>query len=105
LNNRSRRFIRDVKNFGPICAAELESMGLVYFDQVEALGFEETCRQWEQYFPERLNANAFLGVACALDGVVWTRATPSHRAAARNLANALRKEFGLAPSKSKRRTP
>ncbi|HEX4923625.1 MAG TPA: hypothetical protein VFV50_06045 [Bdellovibrionales bacterium] len=92
-----------MKNFGPVCSAELKAIGLEYFDQVQELGFEETCRLWVQSFPERLNANAFLGIASALDETVWTKATPSHRAAAHNLVRLLRAEQGLPPAKRPKR--
>jgi len=88
-----------IKNFGPVTLPEFEAMGILYLDQIEALGFEETCRKWVQYFPERLNANAFLGVACVLDGTTWTKATPGHRADARALVRALRQEFGMPQAK------
>lgn len=94
--------LKKVKNFGPVCCAEFESLGLQYLDQIEILGFENTCRQWVEYFPERLNANAFLGVACALDGVVWTQAHSEHRAMAHNLVKVLRQEHSLPPVRSKR---
>ena len=84
-----------VKNFGPVTFAEFESMGIFYLDQIEALGFEETCRKWVQYYPERLNANAFLGIACALDRTVWTQATELHRCQARALVHILRQEHHL----------
>ncbi len=80
-------------------------MGVLYLDQIERLGFEDTCRKWIQYFPERLNANAFLGIACILDGVVWTKATPEHRRMAHSLVTQLRREFGMPQvNKYKKRT-
>lgn len=91
----SRQLIAKTKNFGPVTSKEFEAMGLRYLDEIEALGFEDTCRRWVEYFPERLNANAFLGIACALDGTVWTKASPSHRRAAHQMVALLRKEMGL----------
>lgn len=92
--------LKGLKNFGPVTFAEFDSMGILYLDQIEKLGFEDTCRRWIQYYPERLNANAFLGIACALDGVAWTNATTAHRSMARSLVSILRKEFGLPQVKS-----
>jgi hypothetical protein len=91
--------LKKIKNFGPVTLAEFESMGIEYLDQIEALGFEDTCRKWVQYYPERLNANAFLAVACTLDGVVWTKATSAHRRDAHALVAELRSEHGLPPAK------
>lgn len=103
MRTRNERVpLKGLKNFGPVTYAEFESMGITYLDQIEGLGFEETCRRWIQYFPQRLNANAFLGIACALDGVTWTQATRSHRAAAHNLVRILRREFGLPQVKTLR---
>ncbi|MFN8790401.1 MAG: hypothetical protein ACK5Y2_02985 [Bdellovibrionales bacterium] len=98
----SRRALAGLKNFGPVALAEFQAMGIEYLHQIADLGFEETCRLWIQHFPERLNANAFLGIVCSLDGVVWTQATYGHRAAAHALARQLRQELGLPQVKTKR---
>ena len=79
-------------------------MGLDTLEKLEALGFEETCRRWIMYFPERLHAMAFLGVISALEGTVWTQATPSQRAQARALATELRRELGI-PTRPHTRRP
>jgi hypothetical protein len=84
-----------VKNFGPVTLAEFHAMGFDTLEQLEALGFEEVCRRWVQRFPQRLNANAFLGVVTALEGVVWTQASASQRAAARALVAEMRRELGM----------
>lgn len=94
--------LKGLKNFGPVTYQEFEPMGILFLDQIEALGFEETCRKWVQYFPERFNANAFLGIACCLDGVTWTKASADHRRQARSLVSQLRLEFGLPQTKKKR---
>ncbi len=99
----SRTPLRRVKNFGPVTSAELESIGLVYMDQLEALGFEDTCRKWVEFYPERLNANAFLGIICALEQTVWTKATPDQRAQAHGMVKLLRQEYKLPPAKPKRK--
>lgn len=87
--------LKGLKNFGPVTYSEFESMGILYLDQIQNLGFEDTCRKWVQYYPERLNANAFLGIACVLDGVIWTKATIEHRKIAKRLVAELRKDFGM----------
>lgn len=91
--------LKNVKNFGPVTLVEFDAMGIIFLDEIITLGFEETCRQWVQYFPERLNANAFMGIACAIDGVVWTKATAEHKALAHSLVRQLRKEYNLPPVK------
>lgn len=87
--------LREVKNFGPVTLPEFEAMGFRYLQQLEEVGFEAVCRKWVSYFPERLNANAFLGVIATLEGVVWVDATPAMRAKAKHLASQLRNEFGI----------
>lgn len=84
-----------LKNFGPITRRELSSMGITNYGHLERLGFEAACRAYVRSYPERLNANAFLGILCTLEHTVWTQATPNQRAAARGLAKLMRQEFGL----------
>ena len=96
--------LKGMKNFGPVTYKEFESMGILYLDQIESLGFEETCRKWVQYFPERLNANAFLGIACCLDGVTWTKASANHRREAHALVSLLRHEFGIPKTKKAKKS-
>lgn len=88
-------FLKRVKNFGPVTCAEFESMGLTTLEQVKSLGFEEVCRKWVQFYPERLNANAFIGVICSIEDTVWTKATPQQRRMAHAMVRELRLEFGL----------
>lgn len=102
--SEARKPLRDVKNFGPVTLAEFEAMGIFYLDQIEELGFEETCRRWVENFPERLNANAFLSIVCVLDSTVWTQATPTQRARAHNLVSEMKSELGVSsPVKKKRK--
>ncbi len=90
--------LKDVPNFGPVTLAEFESMGIDTLDQIDALRAEGTARRWVKCFPNRLNANALIGIVTALDGVVWTCATDDHREIARHLVDKLRAEKGLPPS-------
>ena len=82
-------------NFGPVTLREFKEMGLTTFGHLEDLGWEQVCRKWVEKFPERLNANAFVGVIAALEGIPWTQASASDRAKARVLVNLLRREYGL----------
>ena len=86
--------LRAVPNFGPVTAAELEAIGLQTLGALEALGPEEAFRLWVERFPDRLNANAALGLVTAMAGTVWTRATAAQRAEARRLADQLRADQG-----------
>ena len=79
-------------------------MRITTLEQIVQMGFEETCRKWVQFYPERLNANAFLGVICSIENTVWTCATKSQREAAHGLVKALRSEFGLPKVRRKTRS-
>lgn len=86
--------LSEVKNFGPVTLPEMESLGFQFVEDLQRVGFEEVCRKWVEYFPERLNANAFLCVIATIGEMTWTKATPSMRAEARSFAKMLRKELG-----------
>ena len=90
-----------MKNFGPVTLPEFEAMGFQTREQLQELGWEEVCRKWVLYFPERLNGNAFLAVIATVEGIVWTKATSEHRAEARRLVSEMRQELGLKPAKKK----
>ena len=82
-------------NFGPVTLPEFKSMGISTFGQLEDLGWEAVCRKWVEHFPERLNANAFIGVIATLEGISWTKVSPSDRSKARSLVRLLRQEYAL----------
>ena len=98
------KLISKIKNFGPITSAELNSIGITTLEQIEKLGFEETCRKYVQFYPERLNANAFIGILCAIEGMVWTKATIAQRMRAKNLVLSLKLEFGVRPYREQKHT-
>jgi hypothetical protein len=89
--------ILEKKMFGGICFMHRGHI-------VNKLGFEEVCRKYVTFYPERLNANAFLGIICSIENTVWTQSTPQQRQEARKMAQLLRIEFGLPnrPRRSKR---
>lgn len=87
--------LSDVINFGPVTLAEFESMGITTLDQIEDLGLEEAARRWVEYYPERLNVNAFIGLIATLDGISWSKVSANQRSRARALANLLRRELNL----------
>jgi hypothetical protein len=82
-------------NFGPVTLPEFHAMGLTTFGQLEDLGWEAVCRKWVEEFPERLNVNAFIGIIATLEGISWTKVSPSDRAQARRLVAKLKAEYGL----------
>ncbi len=91
-----------VKNIGPVTLAEFEAMGIQTIEQIQKIGFERFCRKYVSFFPERLNANAFLGIICSIEGTVWTKATENQRAKAHSLVAEMRKELSLPLPKRKK---
>ena len=92
--NEKRIPLSIVKNFGPVCLSEFKEMKVIYLDQIKALGAKSFCTKWIGKFPSRLNSNAFLGVICALDGIVWTNASARHRNQASKLVKELKAKIG-----------
>ena len=84
-----------VKNFGPVTTAEFKAMGFEFLEQLATYDYETLCRKWVERFPQRLNANAFLGIICTLEGVVWTKATARQRKLAHSLVKRLKAEYGI----------
>ncbi len=78
-------------------------MGITTLEQIQDLGFEEMCRKYIEYYPDRLNANAFLGIICSLDGTVWTKASLGQRRQAAVMVDLLRRELGLPPRSARKR--
>lgn len=89
-----KTLLSSIKNFGPVTLAEFNSMNITTLEQIKKIGFEDMCRKYVEFYPERLNANAFLGIICSIENTVWTQATANQRSVARNMAKFLRKEFG-----------
>jgi hypothetical protein len=77
-------------NFGPVTLPELESVGFKTLGDLRRVGWENVCRKWVEFYPERLNVNAFIGIIAVLDGIVWTKISASQRAQARSLVNKLK---------------
>lgn len=89
-------------NFGPVTLPEIESLGFRTLGDLREAGWEDVCRRWAESFPERLNVNAFIGIIATLDGIVWTRISPSQRTLARNLVRKMKIELGIFRGKTKR---
>lgn len=105
-DNKDHTSLSQLVNFGPVTLPELESLGFKTLSDLRKKGWEEVCRKWAEYFPERLNVNAFIGVIATLEGIPWTKISSSQRDQARNLVNELRKEFHLPmvkPAKTKKK--
>ncbi|MEQ1876711.1 MAG: TfoX/Sxy family protein [Bdellovibrionia bacterium] len=95
--------LSSIKNFGPVTLAEFHSMNITTLEQLKKTGFEDMCRKYVMYYPNRLNANAFLGVICSIENTVWTQATARQRSEARNMVRLLKTEFGISNTRTRLR--
>ena len=83
---------------GPITSAELVSLGIDTVEKVCEMGWPEAFLMWIEAYPERLNVNAAVGLAAAVQGVPWHRLSPSEKERARTLVASLRRaRRGLIP--------
>lgn len=107
-DNKDETPISKLVNFGPVTLPEIESLGFHNLRDLRKMGWEDVCRKWVENYPERLNVNAFIGIIATLEGIPWTKITPSQRSSARSLVNHLRREIHKPPVKGprpKRRKP
>ena len=81
-----------VKNFEPVTAADFAAMGLKTLEQVVELGWEDTCRRFVLYFPQRWNAEVFIGIICGIAGT--SEATDRQRNMANDLVKLMKYELG-----------
>lgn len=88
---KDRVLIKDAKNLGPVSAAEMESMGVIYLDQIEEQGWEEFCVRYVELYPHRLNLNAFTAIIGAIEGQDWRRVDPGLKAEAKALIQRIKK--------------
>ncbi len=54
----SPRPIEDARNIGPICGAELRSIGIHTVEELQALEWEEAYEQWVAAYPDRIHTMA-----------------------------------------------
>ena len=85
-----RILIADARNLGPISAAEFEVLGIRYLDEIISLGWEETCIQYVEAHPHRLNLNAFTAIIGAIENQDWRRVDPVLKAQAKRLLKSLK---------------
>ena len=93
--------IEKALNIGPICSAELSSIGIDTLEKLQDLGWEEVFLRWVEAYPERINVNAATGLIGAEEEIDWRSVPPLKKAKARALVDRLRKLQG---SSSRRRT-
>ncbi len=92
-DNKENTPLAQLVNFGPVTLPELESVGFKTLGDLRALGWQEVCRKWVEMYPERLNANAFIGIIAVLEGIVWTKISAAQRAQAKALVKKIKSEF------------
>ncbi len=77
--------LEDARNLGPQTAAEMETLGFKYLDQIEEIGWEEFCIKYCEYFPHRLNLNAFAAIIGAIEDEDWRKISPALKNQAKQL--------------------
>ena len=86
--------IEKALNIGPICSAELSSIGIDTVEKLQDLGWEEVFLRWIEAYPERINLNAATGLIGAEEEIDWRSVSPLKKAKARALVERLRKLQG-----------
>lgn len=80
----------EARNLGPVSVRELGRCGIHTLAQLREMGWKEACLLWVEYYPARINLNAFRSVIGAIYGVNWNRIPPAEDAEARRLVEDLR---------------
>ena len=95
--------IEKALNIGPICSAELSSIGIDTVEKLQDLGWEEVFLRWIEAYPERINLNAATGLIGAEEEIDWRSVTPLKKAKARALVERLRKLQGGSSTRRSRK--
>ena len=89
-SEKERIPIEKARNLGPISAAEMQAMGILYLDQIEEMGWEEFCIQYVELYPNRLNLNAFTAIIGAIENQDWREVDPALKNQAKVLVKQLK---------------
>ena len=63
--------VEEARNLGPITVAEFSTLGVVDLEQIKEVGWEDFCIKYVEFFPERLNLNAFYAIIGAIYDQDW----------------------------------
>lgn len=75
---------------GPICTAELESIGITSTQQIQSLGWEEVFLKYISFYPNRLNLNLLTALIGAEHDQDWRKIDPELKAQAKNYIKKLK---------------
>lgn len=79
-----------IKNMGPICTAELESIGITSTAQIQKLGWEEVFLKYISFYPSRLNLNLLTALIGSEYDQDWRKLDPELKAQARSYIKKLK---------------
>jgi hypothetical protein len=78
------------RNLGPVCGAELRSLGLNTVEQLKNIGWEKVFYRWVERYPNRINLNALVALMAAVTEQDWRKIDPDLKSEARQIINQLR---------------
>ena len=90
MSSQLRVPIKDARNLGPKTADELEALDIFFLDQLEKMGWEESCILWAENFPHRLNLNAFTAIIGAIEDQDWRQIDSDLKRQAKQLVHRLK---------------
>lgn len=79
-------------NIGPICGAELRSIGIPTHEDLQDEGFESVYERWVRRYPNRIHLMAAYALLGAEQGVKLERLSPAAKARARAMVKQLSSE-------------
>lgn len=85
-----KKKVPKIKNMGPICTAELESIGITSTQQIQSLGWEEVFLKYISFYPNRLNLNLLTALIGAEYDQDWRKIDPELKAQAKNYIKKLK---------------
>jgi len=81
----AKTLIKDAKNLGPIVSAELEAIDIIYLEQLQKMGWQDSCVKYVEYYPSRLNLNAFCAIIGAINNQDWRKVDSNLKLEAKKL--------------------
>lgn len=85
--------IEEACNVGPVCGAELRSLGIGTLESLQDEGFESVYERWVRRYPDRIHTMAAYALLGAEQEVKLERLSPAAKARCRAMVKQLRAEF------------
>lgn len=84
--------IMKARNLGPATEKELNAIGVMTFEQMLEMGWQEVCFHYVYHYPKRLNLNLVKAVIGATVNQDWRELEPNLDQEAQAFVEALRNE-------------